>query len=136
MKNEINEGMIKIDTEPAKLLGFTSDKFRPYSYLWWDGDRIIISFIASKQKGAFRELIEKILQNGFDFEIPTPNRRMREIGAKQGWLNCLMDFGEFDFVEVLTNTPERCMDIKSFDKWNEAVDLALKTTEMIATGRQ
>jgi hypothetical protein len=78
-------GMINVDTESAKLLGFTSDKFSKDSYLWREDNTIIISNIFSKQKGAFRELIESIRREGFDFEIPTPSRRMIEIGKKQNW---------------------------------------------------
>ena len=78
-------GIIDVDSDIAKQFGFTSDKFHPLSYLWIDGNTIIISIIASKRKGAFRTLMETIVQNGYDFEIPTPLKRMREIGRKQGW---------------------------------------------------
>jgi len=99
----INEGIINIDTESAKQLGFTSDRFDPHSYLWRTGNTIIISFIIAKQKGMFRRLIEAILQSGFDFEIPTPSGRMREIGEKQKWSLCEKPDEMFGVVEVLTN---------------------------------
>ena len=63
---------------------------------------IIVSLISAKKKGAFRQLIGNILQSGFDFEIPTPSKRMREIGTKQGWNICLVD-AEFGPVVILTN---------------------------------
>ena len=103
MKILHGDGIIEIDTEPAKLLGFTSDKFEPCSYLWRKGNTIIISAIMSETKGAFRELMETIQQLGFDFEIPTPSLRMREIAAKQGWIACEKDSEIFGVVEVLTN---------------------------------
>jgi hypothetical protein len=98
----IREGAIRIDTKSAKLLGFTSDKFEAYSYLWRTGKTITISLIAAKRKGAFRGLIETILANGYDFEIPTPSKRMRQIGARQKWIYCQKD-SEFGPVEILTN---------------------------------
>jgi hypothetical protein len=39
------DGIINIDTEPARLFEFTSDKFNSASYLWKTGDTVIISFI-------------------------------------------------------------------------------------------
>jgi hypothetical protein len=44
----MTDGIINIDTEPAKRLEFTSDKFNPASYLWKTGDTIVISFIMAK----------------------------------------------------------------------------------------
>jgi len=81
----IYDGIINIDTEAAIKLGFTSDRFNPASYLWKQGNTIIISFIISKQKGEFCKLIQTIRKLGYDFEIPTPSRRMIEIGIKQKW---------------------------------------------------
>jgi len=100
----INEGIINIDTEAAKQLGFTSDRFNPASYLWRSGNTIIVSFIIAKQKGAFCRLMKAITGQGFDFEIPAPCSRMREIGEKQGWNNRRIFSEEFsDYVEILTN---------------------------------
>ena len=103
----INEGIINIDTESAIELGFTSDRFDPCSYLWRDGNTIIISLIMAKQKGFFRRLIEAILQKGFDFEIPTPSNRMREIGEKLRWNLCQKPDEVFGVVEILTNKKEQ-----------------------------
>jgi hypothetical protein len=100
----LNEGIIEIDTDSAKQLGFTSDRFFPQSYLWRTGNTITISFIMAKQKGMFRQLINAILENGFDFEIPTPSRRMCEIAKKQGWRFCQRYSEEFgEEVEIITN---------------------------------
>jgi hypothetical protein len=99
MKN----GIINIDTEAGKQLEFTSDKFNPASYLWKIGDTIVISFIVARQKGAFCQLIKNIAAQGFYFEIPTPSRRMREIGKKQGWHYCQREHEEFGPIDILTN---------------------------------
>ena len=87
-KLEAQNGMIKLDSELAQKLGFTSDKFVSASYLWLHGNTIVISFIWARQKGAFRNLIEKIEECGYDFKIPTPCPRMMEIAEKQGWVLC------------------------------------------------
>ena len=79
------DGIINIDTEFAKELGFTSDKFGFGSYLWKKDNTIIISAIWSTVKGAFRNLMQNIEQKGYGFKIPTPFPRMLEIGEKQGW---------------------------------------------------
>ncbi|MCL2834922.1 MAG: hypothetical protein FWD78_17260 [Treponema sp.] len=103
-KVTIPEGDIDIDTSGAKELGFTSDSFNPMSYLWRTGNTIVISFIVSTKKGEFRKLITRILELGFDFEIPTPSPRMAEIGRKQGWHICekyFEDFGEIG--QIITN---------------------------------
>jgi len=98
----INEGIIKIDTDSAKELGFTSDKFNPASYLWRKDNTIFVSLIIANRKGVFCQLMKTIQEKGFDFEIPTPSGRMRQIGEKQGWRLCERD-SDFGIVEVLTN---------------------------------
>ncbi|MDR0472320.1 MAG: hypothetical protein LBH43_01420 [Treponema sp.] len=99
----INEGIIDIDSDSAKQLGFTSDRFLHGSYLWRVGNTIIISVIIAKQKGMFCQLIKAIQEKGFDFEIPTPSRRMQEIGKKQNWTFCEKEDELFGVVEILTN---------------------------------
>lgn len=63
----MTDGIINIDTEPARLLEFTSDKFNPASYLWKTGDTIVISFIIANQKEHFSKLIKNITAQGFYF---------------------------------------------------------------------
>ena len=102
----MTDGVINIDTEPARLLEFTSDKFNPASYLWKTGDTtIVISFIMAKTKGAFCQLIKNIIAEGFYFEIPTPSSRMREIGEKQSWHYCQREHEELGPIDILTNKP-------------------------------
>jgi hypothetical protein len=100
----INEGIIQINSESAKELGFTSDKFDSGSYLWREGNTIIISLITGRVKGSSRNLIQTIQGMGFDFEIPTPSNRMREIAEKQGWNSyrkLWIEVGQY--VEIITN---------------------------------
>jgi len=99
----MTDGIINIDTEPARLLEFTSDKFNPASYLWKTGDTIVISFIMAKTKSAFCQLIKNITAEGFYFEIPTPSNRMKEIGEKQGWHYCQREHEELGLINFLTN---------------------------------
>ena len=99
----IPEGIINIDSIGAKELGFTSEAFYPLSYLWRTGNIISISVIMSKKKGEFCKLIKRIMDMGFDFEIPTPSARMRQIGEKQGWHFCEIKSELFGMIDILTN---------------------------------
>jgi len=102
-KNMILEGIIVVDSVSAIELGFTSEAFDPMSYLWRTGNTIIITVIVSKHRGEFRRLINRILELGFDFEIPTPSARMCEIGRKQGWTFCEKDDEQFGGIDIITN---------------------------------
>ncbi len=83
----IPQGMIPVDSDFARCIGFTSDKFLPHSYLWGKGDTVIVSFIHAKEPrtGAFRDIVKNIEKLKLAVEIPTPSDRMIEIGKKQGW---------------------------------------------------
>lgn len=83
----IPNGMIEIDSDFAKEIGFTSDKF--FGYLWGfpETKRIIISNIESlyPEKGNLRTLfinIEKVFNT---IEVPCPSNRMKEILEKNGY---------------------------------------------------
>lgn len=92
------EGRIDIDTEPAKLLGFTSDKFEVYSYLWKIKGDVYISAIQAKRdrSGNFKRMCETILGYGFVLKIPTPLSRMKTICLKNGFAQTFKntDFGQ------------------------------------------
>jgi len=47
---------------------------------------------------------------GFDFEIPSPSGRMREIGKKQNWNLYEKESEEFGVIEFLTNKNMECDD--------------------------
>ena len=101
---KLPEGMIKVDSEFGKFLGFTSDKFEEGSYLWGEpkNNLIYISFIWALKKGAFRNLMQKIEKLGLIFKIPTPLERMLEIGIKQGWRKT-EEIHNGDCYTILTN---------------------------------
>ncbi|MCL2210803.1 MAG: hypothetical protein FWB95_02655 [Treponema sp.] len=104
---DIPEGIIKIDTTAAKILGFTSDAFNPASYLWRVKNIIVISMMISNKKGEFCKLMQRIQECGFDFQIPTPSARMKQIGEKQGWHFYQIESKEFGGIDVLTNIEEK-----------------------------
>jgi len=86
MEKEIKDGIIKLDSEAGKELGFTSDKFKS-SWLWKKGNRITISMIwvKEKNKGYFTELLKKIKEKGYEIAIPTPLGLMEILVRKWGF---------------------------------------------------
>jgi hypothetical protein len=86
--NRFPRGVIHLDDESAKLIGFTSDKFSDYSYLWNTGRSIYISIIGTTKKGNgdFRKLVQNILRYGYDVRIPTPLGKMLYLVQKNGYV--------------------------------------------------
>lgn len=82
----MENGMISLDSENGKELGFTSDSFNTGSYLWKDGNDIIVSFIWSKEKGNFKKLVDTIKGKNMTVVIPTPLGRMQDIVSKNGYV--------------------------------------------------
>jgi hypothetical protein len=83
----MKDGMIELDSDFGKEIGFTSNKFTGGSYLWRNGDRIIISFIESKSegKGDLSHLFNSIEALGLRVAVPTPMSRMRAILKRKGF---------------------------------------------------
>lgn len=81
--SDIPEGQINLDDDSAKIIGFTSDRFD--GYLWRSGAAIIISFIASRARGNFRALVERIVELGLRVDVPTPLGRMESIVVRNGY---------------------------------------------------
>ena len=85
----MDEGIIKLDTDFAQELGFTSDKF--FGYLWRHPGEIYISFIESLQQGQgnLSKLFDAIWERGYTIKVPTPFARMQAIlehkGFEQTW---------------------------------------------------
>jgi len=79
------DGIIKLDSELGRELGFTSDKFE--GWLWKNGNDIWISFIESKHKGRgdLSRLFETILEKGYTIKVPTPVDKMKLILIKKGF---------------------------------------------------
>lgn len=89
---ELLDGIINLDTDRAKVLGFTSDKYD--GYLWKQDGAIMVSFIVSKQRGNFRELVRRIHALGLTVKVPTPLGRMQEILLKNGYEHTTEPFDE------------------------------------------
>jgi hypothetical protein len=79
----MKDGIINLDTKRGKELGFTSDKYD--GYLWKQGESIFISFIVSRQRGNFRELVRRIHDLGLTVKVPTPLGQMQQILLKNGY---------------------------------------------------
>jgi hypothetical protein len=57
----MENGMIVLDSDFGKEIGFTSGKFYEMSYLWLDEDRVIVSVIFSKEeRGRKGEFIRSV----------------------------------------------------------------------------
>lgn len=71
-----------------------------------DDTTVMIGFVASKRKGAFRELIEHLWSLGYTVKIPTPLHRMQRIVEKQGFTHTIEtdQFGEA--VDVWVKGPQ------------------------------
>lgn len=82
----MSDGIVNLDTDFARLIGFTSDIFD--GYLWRDGDRVVISFIASKQpgRGHFSALMKSIKDQGLRVAVPTPFPQMVKILTAKGFV--------------------------------------------------
>ncbi len=109
MQTELPDGMIEVDSEAGKLLGFTSDLFMDDSYLWKDGGKIVVSFIVSQhpRAGNFRKLVQSILERGFDVVVSNPLGRMESILRKCGYVySCEYDNAMGEFVELWTLSSE------------------------------
>ncbi len=78
-------GMIEVDSERGRELGFTSDRFSTDSYLWEEPERIMVSLIFSRTPGNFRALVRCIHEQGKAVAVPTPLGDMRRIVEKCGY---------------------------------------------------
>lgn len=104
MNIELSDGPILLDSDRAQSLGFTSDKFD--GYLWKIQDAILISFIVSKQRGNFRQLVQRIHQLGLTVKVPTPLGRMQEILLKNGYQHTQeFDANSGEYVDVWVLKP-------------------------------
>lgn len=89
----MEDGIIKVDSDFGKKIGFTSDKYWRDSYLWLQGSRVMISLIFSKQEGQgnLSALFKNIESNGFRIAVPTPFARMESILKKKGFVMHIED---------------------------------------------
>lgn len=106
IKRDCLPGIVELDSFVGKMIGFTTDRFD--GYLWKNYDSITISFIASKQKGNFRQLVERILELGLAVEVPTPLPNMRRIVEKNGYvMTTEYDASTGEFFELWTLKPKK-----------------------------
>lgn len=99
---ELHQGMILPGSIIGNLIGFTQDKFTPWSYLWKINNSVYFSFICAMNPGSgdYRALCEKIISLGCTIKIPTPFPRMREICKKQGYGQTYENTDDFGQCEV------------------------------------
>lgn len=93
-------GIINLDSDFAKKIGFTSDKFA--GYLWKKGNRIIISTIFSIEegKGNLKSLFAEIESFGFKVIVPTPLPLMESILRRWGFICRVKKDRKFGSVEL------------------------------------
>jgi len=94
------DGVIELDSEFGKELGFTSDKFD--GRLWKKDSYIHICFIMSKHqgKGNLSKLFDKILSLGYGIKVPTPLAKMKVILLTHGFKPTVEFSKEMGYVEV------------------------------------
>ena len=81
----MKDGIIKLDSEFAKEIGFTSDKFE--GYLWKVENCIYISVIKSIRlfQGNLSSLFFSIRKKGFTIKVPSPLPLMESICKQKGF---------------------------------------------------
>lgn len=85
MTEEIKGGVIELDSEFGKEIGFTSDKFQ--GYLWKAGGYVYISAIKSihPEQGNLSALFACIEEKGFGIKVPAPFPKMEAILNQKGF---------------------------------------------------
>ena len=102
----MTDKVINLNSQFAKKIGFTNDKFTSASYLWRKNDTIIISFIESikKRQGYLNNLFDKIEKLGYRIAVPTPLGAMINILIKKGFKRTFYWDDRFrDNVEIWIN---------------------------------
>lgn len=101
--------MIAVDSPCGIKLGFTSDKFERFSYLWKSGNCIYVSMIQvlNEKRGDFKTLVDNILSAGFTIKIPTPLGRMEYIVRKNGYTKTYEMSDEGCVETWVLNSPRR-----------------------------
>ena len=98
-------GIIEVDSQRGKEIGFTSERFFPDSYLWDDADRVMVSFIHSRAPGNFRALVAAIHAEGKTVAVPTPLGRMEGILRRNGYQHVVESDPEMGDVHVWIQSP-------------------------------
>jgi len=103
-------GCIDVDSEYAKSIGFTSDKFDGWLWRKEGETRIMVSFIKSTDpgKGNLSRLFDAVHAQGLAVAVPTPLGKMQAILTRKGFSKArefCEDYGES--VEVWTLEPPK-----------------------------
>jgi hypothetical protein len=98
----IPQGMIEMDSEFAKKIGFVSGRFLSCSYLWGEGNRIIIKTIecTDRRRGYLRELFKAIWGLGVEIAVRTPLSTMQDILVHYGFKKTLVQDPIFGKAEL------------------------------------
>lgn len=134
-----NYKLLDIDSQFAKKIGFTSDKFfKDTSHLQKDDENVCIltiqtvnlneSISGSKGTGYFKELCNNILRLGYNIKITDPILRMREIIIKEKYIlthekskNFLFPYSQYltgeEDVEVWTKKSKGVKVMKEKQYW-------------------
>jgi hypothetical protein len=88
----IPQGLIELDSVFARKVGFVSGRFISCSYLWGEGNRIIINTIecTDRRKGYLRDLFKAIWDLGVEIAVRTPLGTMEEILIHYGFRKTLV----------------------------------------------
>jgi hypothetical protein len=78
---------IQVTDEFGDAIGFDAKSFKSCSYLWWDGERLLVSLIEARQpwSGAFRRFVTRCQEFKVPLRVPTPVNAMPAILEKWGW---------------------------------------------------
>jgi hypothetical protein len=88
----IPQGMIYLDSEFAKKIGFVSSRFISCSYLWGEGNCIVINTIecTDRRHGYLRDLFRAIWDLGVEIAVRTPLGTMEQILMHYGFKKTLI----------------------------------------------
>jgi hypothetical protein len=77
--NDWKDGIIEVDSDIGKVLGFTSDRW--IGWLWLSGDKIFLSYVEALHpgQGHLHQLRQAIEAAGYRVAVPIPLYQMREI---------------------------------------------------------
>jgi hypothetical protein len=88
----IPQGLIELDSDFARKVGFVSSRFISCSYLWGEGNRIIINTIEciDRRRGYLRDLFRAIWDLGVEIAVRTPLGTMEQILIHYGFRKTLV----------------------------------------------
>ena len=83
----VPQGLIELDSDFARKVGFVSSRFISCSYLWGEGNRIIINTIecTDRRRGYLRDLFKTIWDLGIEIAVRTPLGTMEQILVHYGF---------------------------------------------------